>query len=161
MNLHASNCTEGLQQLLHNDGTQVAEPIHRLAHKDQHIHGGQLIGVGEELHEDGNDGARHVRELDAGGVERAHQQLTVFPRVLVLHDALRLADLLLEDEDELLDVARGDELHGDAERLAPNLMEISHLLRIEVEAQPNVVSSLVILIVVVCTAQDVLIYRVY
>ena len=121
VDLDAPDPAKGLQQLLNDNGPQGPEPIHGLAHKDEHIHGGQLVGVRQELHQDGNNGAGHVWELDARGVERAHQQLTVFPRVLVLHHALGLGDLLFEDEHHLLDVARGDQLHGDVERLAPHL----------------------------------------
>ena len=51
----------------------------------------------------------------------AHQKLSIFSSVLLLHTALRLVDLLLEDEDHLLDVTRGDQLHGQGERLSPHL----------------------------------------
>ena len=55
----------------------MVEPLDGFAQEDEHVGGGQLVRVGEELGEEGDHRGRYVLELDGARVERAHQQLTV------------------------------------------------------------------------------------
>ena len=88
MDLDPLDGGESLEQLLDHDVTKVGEPVHGLPDKDEDIHGGQLIVVRQELHEERDDGGGLVGELDAGGVEGADQELAVLARVLLVAPGL-------------------------------------------------------------------------
>ncbi|KAI3494698.1 hypothetical protein L1887_40514 [Cichorium endivia] len=114
---------EGAQQLVHDGRAEVGELFDHLAYKGDDVDGGRVVGVAEELHEHVYDVGGDLGELDGAGVDGLDEKLAVL-EVLVL-GGLRGVDgfheLLLEQQHDLLDVAAGDHLEGDAERLASDV----------------------------------------
>ena len=66
---------EGLQQLLNHDGPEVGEPAHGLPYEDQDVHGGQFVGVTEELHEERDHGVGNIWELYTGRVQGSYLEI--------------------------------------------------------------------------------------
>lgn len=112
---------EAVEQLLDDERPEVGPLLDGLAHQKQHVGGGQLVGVGQEVGEDGDDRFGHGRELDAAGVEGAHQQLAVLAGVVVLDGVVRFGHLLLENHDDVVDVAARDEVERQRQRLLAHL----------------------------------------
>jgi len=94
VDLRGLDLREGLDQMLDDEGAQGGELLDGLADEDQHVGGGQFVGVRKEFHQHGYNIGGHVGELNRACVQGAYEQLPVLSSVLVLH-VVRLGHLLL------------------------------------------------------------------
>ena len=78
------------------------------------------VGVAEKVHEQVDDCAGDAGEANRASVHSLHEHLAVLASLLA-GVRLRLLDLLLERRHHLVDVAAGDEVEDDVERLFANV----------------------------------------
>mmetsp|Transcript_60458 Transcript_60458/g.184696 ORF Transcript_60458/g.184696 Transcript_60458/m.184696 type:complete len:668 (+) Transcript_60458:444-2447(+) len=102
---------QALRQALENGHPQIRIIGDQLAQEHDHLRGGRLVGLRQELHEQEHDTLRLVGVLPCASMERADEQAAILQVPL---DALRLVakglrHLFLEQRHDILDVPRTDQ----------------------------------------------------
>ena len=112
---------EAVQQAPQDGLPQPRARLRNLADEEDDVQGGGGVGVAQELHEEVDHLARHVRELDRAAVDGLHQHLAVVPQVRPVPADLGLEQLLLEGGHHLVNVAGRHQLQRQVQRLAPDV----------------------------------------